>query len=67
MFEIFYLSHTVSTCIGSELYKQHILSQQKVRNVCYSLAEIYVKSVYLDLFRWRGREVRKTFRLGRKL
>jgi hypothetical protein len=67
MFEIFYLSHTVGTGTGSELYKQHILSPAKVRNVCYSLAEIYVKSVYLDLFRWRGREVRETFRLGRKL
>jgi hypothetical protein len=35
-------------------YKQHILSPAKVTKVCYSLAELYVKSVYLNLFgrRW---------------
>jgi hypothetical protein len=32
---------------------QHILSLTGVRKVCYSLAEIYVKSVYLNLFGWR--------------
>jgi len=42
-------------------YKQHILSPAKVRKVCYSLAELYVKSVYLNLFGWRGREVHETF------
>jgi hypothetical protein len=31
-------------------YKQHILSAAKVRKVCYSSAELYVKSVYLNLF-----------------
>jgi hypothetical protein len=35
-------------------YKQHILSLAKVRKVCYSLAKIYVKSAYLNLFWWRG-------------
>jgi hypothetical protein len=35
-------------------YKQHILSPAKVRKVCYSLTELYVKSVYLNLFGWRG-------------
>jgi hypothetical protein len=30
--------------------KQHILSPAKVRNVCYSPAELHVKSVYLNLF-----------------
>jgi hypothetical protein len=29
---------------------QHILSPAKVRKVRYSLAELYVKSVYLNLF-----------------
>jgi hypothetical protein len=27
---------------------------EEVRKVCYSLAEFYVKSVYLNIFRWRG-------------
>jgi hypothetical protein len=29
-------------------YKQHILSLAEVTEVCYSLAEIYVKSVHLN-------------------
>jgi hypothetical protein len=29
-------------------YKQHILSPAEVRKICYSLAELYVRSVYLD-------------------
>jgi hypothetical protein len=41
-------------------YKQHILSLAKVRKVCYSLAKIYVKSAYLNLFWWRGREFHET-------
>jgi hypothetical protein len=36
--------------------KQHILSL-----VCYSLAKLCVKSVYLNLFKWRGHEVHETF------
>jgi hypothetical protein len=32
--------------------------------VCYSLAELRVKSVYLNLFGWRGREVHETFQRG---
>jgi hypothetical protein len=35
-------------------YKQHILSPAKVRKVCYSLRELCVKYVYLNLFGWRG-------------
>jgi hypothetical protein len=35
-------------------YKQHIFSPAKFGNVCCSLAELYVKSVYLNLFGWRG-------------
>jgi hypothetical protein len=35
-------------------YRQHILSPAELRKVSYSLAELYVKSVYLSLFGWRG-------------
>jgi len=42
-------------------YKQHILSPAKVRKACYSLAELYVRCVYLNLFGWRGRDVYETF------
>jgi hypothetical protein len=35
-------------------YKQHILSPAEVRKVCYSLAERYVRSVYVNIFGWRG-------------
>jgi hypothetical protein len=42
-------------------YKQHILSPAKVRKECYSLAEIYVKSVYMNLFERWEREVHKIF------
>jgi hypothetical protein len=34
-------------------YKQQILLLAEVRKVCYSLAELYVKSVYSNLFGWR--------------
>jgi hypothetical protein len=43
------------------IYKQHILSSAKLRTVCYSLPQIYVNSVYFNLFGWRGREVHETF------
>jgi hypothetical protein len=35
-------------------YKQHILSPAEVRKVCYSLADLYINCVYINLFRWRG-------------
>jgi hypothetical protein len=35
-------------------YKQQIFLPAKIRKVCYSLAELYVRSVYLNLFGWRG-------------
>jgi hypothetical protein len=38
-------------------YKRHILSAAKVRETCHLLSELYVKCVYLYLFRCRGREV----------
>jgi hypothetical protein len=39
-------------------YKQHILWPAKVRKMCYSLAELCVKCVYLNVFKWRGRRLR---------
>jgi hypothetical protein len=35
-------------------YKQHILSPAKVRKVCYSLDELYVKFADLNIFGWMG-------------
>jgi hypothetical protein len=35
-------------------YKQHILSSAELRKVCYSLPELYVKYVHLNLFEWTG-------------
>jgi hypothetical protein len=35
-------------------YKPHILSRTKVRQVCYSLVKLYVKSVYLNSFQCTG-------------
>jgi hypothetical protein len=45
-------------------FKQHILSLAEVIKVCYSLAELYVKCVYLNLFGWRGRDIYETFQRG---
>jgi hypothetical protein len=41
-------------------YKLHILSPAEVRKVCYSLAELYVKYVYLNLIWRKGRDVNET-------
>jgi hypothetical protein len=35
-------------------YKQHILLLAKVRKVCYLVAELYVRSAYMNVFEWRG-------------
>jgi hypothetical protein len=43
------------------------MSRDKVTKVCNSLAELYVKSVYLNLFGLRGHNVHETFKGGRKL
>jgi hypothetical protein len=43
-------------------YNQHIFSPAEDRKVCYSLAELYVRSVYLNVFLWRGRDVHETIR-----
>jgi hypothetical protein len=41
-------------------YKPHILSPAEVTKLCYSLAELYVRSVYLNLLGWRGPEFHET-------
>jgi hypothetical protein len=48
-------------------YKQHGLVPAKVRKVCYSLTEIYVRCAYDKLFGWRGRDVYETIYRGGEL
>jgi hypothetical protein len=48
-FDIFYLPLVP---VLAPNYKQHILSTAKLRKACYSLPELYVKSVYFNLFGW---------------
>jgi hypothetical protein len=36
----------------------------EVRKICYSLAELSVKSIHFNLFGWRARELHETFRGG---
>jgi hypothetical protein len=63
--EIFYLPLLP---VLAHNYKQHILSLAKLRKVCYSLAELCVKFVYLNVFEWRGGGVKFMKHLrGRKL
>jgi hypothetical protein len=45
---IYFTYHLVPVLVPN--YKQHILSPGKVRKVCYSLIELYVKCIYLNLF-----------------
>jgi hypothetical protein len=56
--EIFYLVSVLAP---------NILSPSKVRKACYSLAEFDVKSVYLNLFEWRGREIHETLEEGQDI
>jgi hypothetical protein len=42
-------------------YKQHNLFSVEVRNLRYSLSELF-ESVYLNLFKWGRREVHETFK-----
>jgi hypothetical protein len=51
--EIFYLSLMLVPILAPN-YKQHVLSPAKVRKAFYSLAELYIISVHLNLFVWRG-------------
>jgi hypothetical protein len=44
------------------MYTLYILMQKSA--ACYSLAGVYVKSAYLNLFGWRGREFHETYFLG---
>jgi hypothetical protein len=48
-----YFTYRLVTVLAPN-YKQHILSPAKLRKVSYLLAELYVRSVYLNLFGWRG-------------
>jgi hypothetical protein len=43
-------------------YKQHILSPAECRELCYSLAEVCVKSVYLDLLGGGGQNFMQHFK-----
>jgi hypothetical protein len=47
-----YFTHHLVPVLSST-YKQHVLSPAKVIKLCYSLAELYIGSVYLNLFGWR--------------
>jgi hypothetical protein len=49
--------HSITSFLAEVQTKQHILSSAKVKKVYYSLAELYVKSVYLNLFGWRAQAV----------
>jgi hypothetical protein len=49
-------------------YKQHILLPAEVRDVCYSVAELCVRAVYLNLFGEEGAaKFMNYFKGGRKL
>jgi hypothetical protein len=48
-----YFTYHVIPVLLSPNCKQQILSSDKLRKLCYSLPEIYVKYVYLNLFGWR--------------
>jgi phage FluMu gp28-like protein len=54
----------LSVSVQAPNYNQHILSPAEVRKVCYSLAELYVIFVYLNLFGCRGHEVHETLERG---
>jgi hypothetical protein len=52
-----YFTYHLVVPILAPNYKQHILSPAKFRKLCYSLAKLYVISVYLNLFGGGGRKV----------
>jgi hypothetical protein len=39
----------------------HLKYNRQYVTVCYSLAELYVKSVYFNLLGWRGCELHETY------
>jgi hypothetical protein len=51
-----YLIYQLAVPVVASNYKHQILLPAEFRKVCYSLAEIYVKSVCLNLFGWREEE-----------
>jgi hypothetical protein len=57
----YFTYHLLLVPVLTPNYKQHILSPTEVRKVCYLLAEIYVKSLYFNLFGWRGRNAHEIF------
>jgi hypothetical protein len=57
----YFTYHILLVLVLAPNCKQHILSLAEVRKVCYSLAEFYVISLYLNLFWWRGCAVHETF------
>jgi hypothetical protein len=63
LLEIFHLSLS-SLPVLVPNYKQHILSSAKGRKVCYSLTELYFKSVHMNFSDRRGRAVHETFGRG---
>jgi hypothetical protein len=60
----YFTYHFLLVSILAPNYKQHILSPAKVRKVCYSLAELYVRFFYLNLFGGGGSEILETFKGG---
>jgi hypothetical protein len=58
-----YFTHPLVPVLAPN-YKQHILSPALIREICYSLAELYVKYVYLHLIGRRGGDVYETFSRG---
>jgi hypothetical protein len=55
-----YFTYRLLLALASS-YKQHILLPAKFIKISYSLAELCVKSVYLNSFGWRGRNVHEAF------
>jgi hypothetical protein len=57
MRDIFILNFTHHLVLALN-YKQHITLPVKIITACNLLAEFYVKTVYLNLFGWRGGSVK---------
>jgi hypothetical protein len=62
-----YFTYHIVVSVLTPNYKQHFFLPAKIRKVCYSFAELYVKSVYFHLYGWRGREFNETFQAWRKV
>jgi hypothetical protein len=55
-----YFTHHLVPVLAQS-YKWHFFLLDEVRKVCYSLAELYVTCVYLNLFECWGHGGRETF------